>query len=105
DFWYAADNPAVPADYDDFGHGTHCAGSIAGDNDATPIAHDTADGMAPAAKLVIQDGGFMTDNCADLPALGCPVVSLLPFFDQAYAQGARFHSNSWGDRENFNPQN
>ena len=56
--------------------------------------------MAPGAKLVIQDGGFATDNCGDLPGIGCPVVDLNPIFQQAYDQGARIHTNSWGDEEN-----
>jgi hypothetical protein len=36
------------------------------------------DGMAPAARLVIQDGGYSVDDCADLPGLGCPVRPLEP---------------------------
>ena len=88
------------SEWDTQDHGTHVAGTIAGDNFANPGVRDSADGMAPAAKLVIQDGGYATDNCADLPALGCPVVDLNPIFQQAYNQGARIHSNSWGDDEN-----
>ena len=49
-----------------------------------------ADGMAPGAKLVVQDGGYAVDNCGDIPALGCPIVDLTPYFDQSYQQGARF---------------
>ena len=56
--------------------------------------------MAPGAKLVVQDAGFLTDNCGDLPGIGCPVVDLKPIFQQAYTQGARIHTNSWGDNEN-----
>src|SRR6185436_5935045 len=41
----------------------------------------------------------------DLPGIGCPVVDLTPIFQQAYTQGARIHTNSWGDREDSNPQN
>ncbi len=92
------------AEWDNQGHGTHVAGTVAGDNLANGV-HDAGDGMAPAAKLVIQDAGFGTDNCADLPGIGCPVVDLKPIFLQAYQQGARIHSNSWGDRENFTPTN
>ena len=69
------------------------AGTIAGDNFANPIVHDTGDGMAPAAKLVVQDAGFLTDNCGDLPGIGCPVVDLKPIFQQAFTQGARIHTN------------
>ncbi|HEY4574028.1 MAG TPA: S8 family serine peptidase, partial [Thermoanaerobaculia bacterium] len=45
-------------EWDTQGHGTHVAGTVAGDNFASPLLHDTADGMAPGARLVIQDGGL-----------------------------------------------
>jgi hypothetical protein len=54
---------------------------------------------------VIQDGGYSFDDCADLPGLGCPVRPLEPVLQQAWDQGARLHSNSWGDEENFLPHN
>lgn len=93
-------------EWDGHGHGTHVAGTIAGDDLARPLEHDPGDGMAPGAKLVIQDcGGPESDDCADCSGIGCPVVDLNPFFQQAYDQGARIHNNSWGDRENFWPQN
>lgn len=92
-------------EWDTQGHGSHVAGTIAGDNFANLIAHDAGDGMAPGAKLVVQDAGFLTDPCGDLPGIGCPVVDLTPIFQQAYTQGARIHTNSWGDREDSNPQN
>jgi hypothetical protein len=92
-------------EWDTHDHGTHVAGTVAGDNFANLLLHDTADGMAPGAKLVIQDGGFGTDNCADLPGIGCPVVDLNPIYQQAYDQGARLHTNSWGDNENAAVQN
>jgi hypothetical protein len=92
-------------EWDNQNHGTHVAGTVAGDNFAHLLTHDTADGMAPGAKLVIQDAGFKTDNCGDLPGIGCPVVDLNPIFQQAYNQGARIHTNSWGDNENAAVQN
>lgn len=93
-------------EWDTQDHGTHVAGTVAGDNFATLLfPRNTADGMAPGAKLVIQDAGFATDNCGDLPGIGCPVVDLNPIFQQTYTQGARFHSNSWGDNENAAVQN
>jgi len=92
-------------EWDTQNHGSHVAGTIAGDNLANPILHDPGDGMAPGAKLVVQDAGFLTDDCGDLPGIGCPVVDLKPFFQQAYAQGARIHTNSWGDNENAFVQN
>jgi subtilisin family serine protease len=92
-------------EWDTHDHGSHVAGTVAGDNFAHPLIHDQADGMAPGARLVIQDGGIRTDDCADLPAIGCPVVDLNPIFQQAYDQGARLHTNSWGDNENGAVQN
>ncbi|HEX3482551.1 MAG TPA: S8 family serine peptidase [Kofleriaceae bacterium] len=92
-------------EWDTQGHGSHVAGTIAGDNFANLITHDPGDGMAPGAKLVVQDAGFRTDNCGDLPGIGCPVVDLKPLFQQAYTQGARLHTNSWGDNENGAVQN
>jgi subtilisin family serine protease len=102
DFHWDADWPPQPSSWDDHGHGTHVAGSAAGDVLGNQ-AHDGVDGMAPAAKLVIQDGGALVDDCADLPGLGCPVKPLEPVLQQAWAQGARIHTNSWGDEENFLP--
>ncbi len=87
-------------EWDTHDHGTHVAGILAGDDFANPRIRDPGDGLAPGAKLVIQDGGAQTDNCADLPGIGCPVVDLNPIFLQAFRQGARIHSNSWGDDEN-----
>jgi hypothetical protein len=105
DFYYAGDWPD-PAHYhwDSDGHGTHVAGTVAGD-DGSDGLHFGNDGMAPAARLVIQDGGYHGDDCADLPGLGCPVRTLGPVLQQAYDQGARIHSNSWGDEENYTPHN
>jgi subtilisin-like proprotein convertase family protein len=105
DFLYAADDPANPTHWDNQNHGTHVAGTLAGDDLAHLIVHDTADGMAPAAKLVIQDAGYAADACGDLPGIGCPVTDLNPIFQQAYDQGARVHSNSWNDNENGSVQN
>ncbi len=102
DFHWDADWPVRPDSWDDHGHGTHVAGSAAGDVNDNGI-HEGVDGMAPAARLVIQDGGARTDDCADLPGLGCPVKPLEPVLGQAWAQGARIHTNSWGDEENFLP--
>jgi len=100
------DDPNGPNAWDNQGHGTHAAGSAAADK-GVPIAHDYGDAVATGAKLVIQDGGFIGgDNCSHRPGFGCP-VNLTPILEQAYRQGARIHSNSWGDRQNtppgFNP--
>jgi len=90
------ENPADQTVYDNQGHGTHAAAAAAGDR-ATPVAHDYGDALASGAKLVIQDAGLSPlDSCTSRPGIGCP-VKLTPILDQAYKQGARIHSNSWGD--------
>lgn len=105
DFYWTQDWPHPGAfDWDGHGHGSHVAGSVAGDAGADGV-REGVDGMAPAARLVIQDGGYAVDDCADLPGLGCPVRPLEPVLQQAWDQGARLHTNSWGDEENFLPHN
>jgi len=95
---FGCDQPGAAGALDNNGHGTHAAGAIAGDSGA-PGKHDWGDAIAPAAKLVIQDAGLTTgDNCTQYPGIGCP-ASLTPIFEQAYKQGARIHSNSFGDRQ------
>ena len=88
---------STPADDD--GHGTHVAGSIAGQNPAnavdctnftTPGGHTDLDGTAPGAKLVMQEAG---GNLAYLNTHGGNPYHAA---DTAYANGARLHSNSWG---------
>jgi subtilase family protein len=79
-------------------HGTHAAGTAVGDKGA-PLVHDFADSIAPGAKLIVQDGGYINgDFCTQFPGVGCP-AKLTPILEQAYKQGARIHSNSWGDRQ------
>ena len=84
----------------DSGHGTHVATSVLGDGDASGLGK----GTAPAARLVFQatenyvvvsnmckrygysDGYYLTGLPVDIGTL----------FLQAYNEGARVHSNSWG---------
>jgi hypothetical protein len=89
------DDPASARGWDNAGHGTHCSGNMTGDRTGGPN-----NGMAPNAKLVVQDAGYRTNDCADLPGIGCPVIDTYPLFAQAYAQGVRIHNNSYGDNEN-----
>jgi len=92
----SCDDPANPLDYDNQGHGTHAAASAVGDR-LTPLEHDYGDAIATGAKLVVQDAGLSsTDTCTSRPGIGCP-ANMTPMLSQAYAQGARIHSNSWGD--------
>ena len=79
-------------DGDKHGHGSHVAGSIAGDNFGNGT-YDKNDGMAPAAQLYVQDiaaGGSLTGIPEDLGTM----------YAAPYEAGARIHSNSWGDDDN-----
>jgi hypothetical protein len=100
---FGCDDPNDPTAYDNALHGTLAAAVAAGDSHAYLQADDAADGLAPGAKLIVQDGGYIGgDNCSQRPGFGCP-VNLTPILDQAYKQGARIHSNSWGDRQSTPP--
>jgi subtilisin family serine protease len=85
----------------DSGHGTHTSGSVLGDGGAS----GEGKGVAPAAQLIFQ----ATENFVDVnplcldpgePTSGYYLVglpaNLQNLFSQAYKQGARIHSNSWG---------
>ena len=71
---------------DGHSHGTHVAGSVAGDgtNSGGKIT-----GMAPNASIFFQ--AIMADN----GALSIPTNTSL-LFQQAYDNGSRIHTNSWG---------
>jgi hypothetical protein len=96
------DDPNDPTAYDNAQHGT-LAASVAAGSRTQLVFDDIADGIALGAKLIVQDGGFIGgDNCSQRPGFGCP-VNLTPILDQAYKQGARIQSNSWGDRQGTPP--
>ena len=68
------------------GHGTHCAGSIAGNC----LGDGNMNGMAPEAKIAFFDIGLNDGNLSISP-------SLTAILQTAYNAGARIHSNSWGN--------
>jgi len=72
------------------GHGSHCAGSIAGNPGSTASTQD-ATGVARDAKLAVMD---ISQNCGGL-ALPTNMITgfLKPMHDTAQA---RIHSASWG---------
>lgn len=76
-------------------HGTHVAGSVAGDSGtaSTPTApnYDASDGMAPNAQILFQDGGKDSTGC-----LSGLEAALRPMWEQAQAGGAFISNNSYG---------
>ncbi|KAL5348008.1 hypothetical protein ACLOAV_007420 [Pseudogymnoascus australis] len=87
---HAWGRPGRPGLTDDTqGHGTHVCGSVLGNS--TNANGVTIQGTAPEAKLVIQSIGDAEGGLGGIP----PHLSKL--FGEAYTDGARVHSNSWGD--------
>ncbi len=82
------------------GHGTHVAGTVAGDaagsfgattylaSTPTSAGHEVADGNAPNAQILMQDIG----SGSNLTGLN----DLIGTLRQAVAGTARIHTNSWG---------
>ncbi|HEY8849119.1 MAG TPA: S8 family serine peptidase [Thermoanaerobaculia bacterium] len=98
---FGCDDPNDPKAYDNTTHGTLTAAAAVAQRD--PFTFDHGDGDAPAAKAIVQDGGYIGgDYCSQRPGFGCP-VNLTPILEQAYRQGARIHSNSWGDFQGIPP--
>ena len=78
------------------GHGTHVTGSVLGDG--TGSEKRRFRGVAPGARVF-----FQSNETADsLMTGGAYVPPLLdPVFEEAYAAGARIHSNSWGGADSI----
>jgi subtilisin family serine protease len=81
----ARGRPGDPSDPN--GHGTHVAGSVAGDGAASG---GQVRGTAPKARIFFQSIMDANGKLGGLP------VDLNDLFDEAYQQGARVHNNSWG---------
>ncbi|MDF1533344.1 MAG: PGF-pre-PGF domain-containing protein, partial [Methanosarcinaceae archaeon] len=88
--WWAEDGDNGSADFN--GHGTHVAGSVLGNGSRSSGQYS---GMAPMAQLVFQALQYDGSNPAYNGYFLVPVnLSLL--FQEAYDDGAKIHSNSWG---------
>lgn len=77
---------------DPMGHGTHVAGSVLGRGTASG---GKLKGGAYSAQLVVQGMWSPILNNLSVPS------NLGGMFNQAYADGARIHTNSWGAAANF----
>lgn len=93
---YALGRPDAQNWSDSVGHGTHVVGSVLGNGAASgsnPAAHSyngTYAGTAPEARLVFQ---ALADDAGALRGIPNDRGDLMR---QAYADGARIHTNSWG---------
>ena len=86
--------PANPARTDDpHGHGTHVAGSAAGDGNSTSMG-GAIRGTAPRAEIVMQSAYRSPEA-----VLGGLPADLARLFAPPYTEGARVHSNSWGSTD------
>ncbi len=101
-------NYASTYDHDECSyHGTHVAGSVAGDDYDNPNSgFDYGDGSAPLAKILFQDVGSVQGTNCSLGGIGNLVTQI---GTDAYKSGTdgngqfwevRVHTNSWGSSGN-----
>lgn len=100
---YALGRPRSGNADDPHGHGTHVAGSVLGDHESSATGVSVR-GTAPEARLVLQSlWGSVFPGRSGL--VGIPVdlndLFLPPYRDD----GARVHTNSWGDVKPGKPYN
>ena len=77
---------------DPMGHGTHVAGSVLGRG---AVSGGALKGGAFSAQMVAQGMWSPVLNNLSVPS------NLAGMFNQAYTDGARIHTNSWGAAANF----
>ncbi|HEY9060570.1 MAG TPA: kelch repeat-containing protein [Pseudobacteroides sp.] len=75
---------------DSNGHGTHTAGSVLGNGQ---MSGGKIKGTAPKAKLIVQD--IIPDSLGSIRFS----ETLYDLLKEAYENGARIHTNSWGSSE------
>ena len=92
---YTTWGSGVPYDGCDLGHGTHVAGTLAGDQSFINPDSISYNGMAYKAKLTVQDIGADDWSACNLGTVGVP-NSLSGPFNASVALGAHVHSDSWG---------
>jgi subtilisin family serine protease len=75
------------APHDPHGHGTHVAGILAGEGQASG---GRLRGVAPGTRLVVQSLRDASGRLSGIP------IDLGTLFQEAYDEGARIHNDSWG---------
>ncbi len=88
-----------PYDGCDPGHGTHVAGTMAGDQSFINPGNYDHNGMAYKAKFTVQDVGEDDSWSCMTGAVSIP-SNLYGAFVASYNLNARVHTNSWGSTSN-----
>jgi hypothetical protein len=83
----------------DTGHGSHVAGTVAGDQSYINPGNFNYNGMAYKAKFTVQDVGADDWSACNVGTVNVP-ASLTAAFTDSYNKGARLHTNSWGSSTN-----
>lgn len=81
------------------GHGTHVAGTMAGDQSFINPGNHDYNGMAYKAKFTVQDVGQDDSWACSMGSVNIP-SSLYGAFVASYGLNARVHTNSWGSTSN-----
>ena len=79
-----------PKANDPDGHDTHVAGSVLGDGTSDTMGGEIR-GTAPGAKLILQSTLDQQGSLGGIP------IDLRDLFEGPYRDGARVHTNSWGN--------